>query len=463
MCLTKETEGPLRAGVNTQILPKTFRDAVAICFRLGFKYIWIDSLTIFQDNLQDWATEAAIMHSVYKNALLNLAANGAADGSVGLSFERNPLAFRPFYLDIGSANWVFPPDWPTSSIWEGPLTKRAWVLQERVLSTRIIHFTVAGALWQCMQHFASEAYPSDNGDDLGRFTDHNQLFQMAFSKLAMSKRAPFDVSNETEHRVCYNRWLGLLWEYSRCRLTKSEDKLVAIQGIAQTIKEVLGIELVCGMWKDLLIFELLWQRQACDRCTDPDPPHLLQWRAPSWSWANSDFPLEPSTYPSLHLTCPGFEEVAKIVKLDVNALASGQVSNASLILEGRYVQAKISAEGLIAEDHYGWLGLFASISCKDEDLRIGVRCLVFDRSPPLSYTDELTFIALARCHCKRECSDLYRPATETRPSIAALMLRRLPTTPLTYSRVGVLILESKDACDFYMKNQSAEEEELVLV
>lgn len=100
ICLTKETEETLRAGIKSQNLPKTFRDAVVICLRLGFRYIWIDSLSIFQDNLQDWATEAASMRSVYKNASLNVAASGATDSSVGLSFERNPLAFQPFCVTI---------------------------------------------------------------------------------------------------------------------------------------------------------------------------------------------------------------------------------------------------------------------------------------------------------------------------------------------------------------------------
>ena len=456
MCLTKETEGVLRAGIHTGVLPKTFRDAVSVCSRLDAEFLWIDSLCIFQDNLQDWATEAALMHSVYKNALLNIAANGAADASVGLSFERNPLSFRPFYVSTGSAKWVFPPDWPAISIRNGPLIRRAWVLQERILSTRIAHFTVAGARWECMQHLASEIHPSDSVNQFGLGIDNSQMFKEAFAELAMSKRGSLDVKSVSEHRVCYNCWLGLLSDYSRCGITKSDDKLAAIQGIAHMIKDTVGVEVVCGMWKDLLVPELLWEIDTYDH--QPDPPHLLQWRAPSWSWANSDFRLEQLMYAIRHLECPGFEELARITHLNVTALPSGQVSDASLTLKGKPVRAKIIAEVPTCE----WRPL-AVLSCKDQAFQMDARCFVFDRSPLLPHTDELTFLALTRCHCTVEQRWDWSSYKDARPTIAALMLRRLPTTPPTYSRVGVSFMNTKDACDFYEQNQSAEDEELALV
>lgn len=457
MCLTKETEETLRAGICSNDLPKTFREAVSICLRLEIEFLWIDSLCIFQDNLQDWATEAGTMHSVYKNALLNIAANGAANASVGLSFERNPLAFRPFCVSIGSAKWVFPPDWPALSIRKGPLLKRAWMLQERILSRRVIHFTVAGPRWECIQHLTSEVYPSESVKRVAHYTDRSQMFQGVFSKLAMSKQGPFDLKNARGHREYYNCWLGLRSEYTRCGITKSEDKLAAIQGIAQTIKETVGVELVCGMWKNLLILEMLWE--VLTGSYQSDPPHLLQWRAPSWCWASSDFQLGVKTYPQRHLTCPRFEEMARIKTLEVNALPSGQVLDASLTLKGRPVRAKIAAGDITSQNPS-----HAIVSCKYEELRIDDRYLVFDRLPLSPYADDLTFFALARCQCTKVISyDNVSEVKEVTPTIAALMLRRLPTTPPTYSRVGVIRLETKDACDFYMQNQSAEEEELALV
>lgn len=394
------------------------------------------------------------MRSVYKNASLNIAASGATNSSVGLSFERKPLAFRPFCVTLNSARWVCPPDWPAFAIQTSPLNRRAWVLQERVLSTRIIHFTVAGLRWECRCHLASDLYPFPS--KIRPTTDNSQKFKEAFAGPVLSERAPIDMLNKSKYKFYYERWLGILCRYAGCDITKSEDKLIAIQGIAETIKEVIGVELVCGMWKEFLIHELLWQ--VLRRSSIADPPRPLQWRAPSWSWANSDFPLILHSYPSVHLQCPEYEEVARIIDLEVNALPSGQISNASLTLKGRPMQTKIAVE-----DFSNYYKSLATLTCKDA-VQTRVQDLGFDRLPLSPYADELTFVALIRCHCPYFIrDDPSRGTSEAMPTIGGLMLRRHPNIPPTYSRIGVLRLTGQEACDFYTRNQSAEEEELALV
>lgn len=60
-------------------LPPVFNDAVEVAQRLGIDYIWIDALCIVQDDADDWAKEAAMMGSVYQNAMLNIGASAAAE------------------------------------------------------------------------------------------------------------------------------------------------------------------------------------------------------------------------------------------------------------------------------------------------------------------------------------------------------------------------------------------------
>lgn len=86
-------EAELRAGLPVEKLPKPFRDAAMVCLRLKLQYLWIDSLCIFQDNVQDWATEDADM---YSNAVCNIAATGASNLSVRLFSGRNTFAHQPF-------------------------------------------------------------------------------------------------------------------------------------------------------------------------------------------------------------------------------------------------------------------------------------------------------------------------------------------------------------------------------
>ncbi|KAF1352652.1 heterokaryon incompatibility, partial [Lizonia empirigonia] len=51
-------------GVADTQLPKTFQQAVAVTRQLQIQYIWINSLCIFQDDLDDWSIQAATMQDV---------------------------------------------------------------------------------------------------------------------------------------------------------------------------------------------------------------------------------------------------------------------------------------------------------------------------------------------------------------------------------------------------------------
>lgn len=77
-------------SIRLESLPKTFKDAMRITRDLGIRYLWIDSLCIIQDSPDDWLQEAAAVSYVYKNSFCNIAATGAADGSQGCFFSRNP-------------------------------------------------------------------------------------------------------------------------------------------------------------------------------------------------------------------------------------------------------------------------------------------------------------------------------------------------------------------------------------
>ena len=50
-------------------LPKTFGDVIEITTRLGFRHLWIDSLFIVRDSIEDWRKEAANMHHVRESPL----------------------------------------------------------------------------------------------------------------------------------------------------------------------------------------------------------------------------------------------------------------------------------------------------------------------------------------------------------------------------------------------------------
>lgn len=61
-------------------MPKTFADAIAVTRTMGQRYLWIDSLCILQDLVDDWIAESSYMDQVYSQALFTIVAD-AVEGS----------------------------------------------------------------------------------------------------------------------------------------------------------------------------------------------------------------------------------------------------------------------------------------------------------------------------------------------------------------------------------------------
>lgn len=71
---------------------ENFVHALRTARRLGVRYLWIDSLCIVQQQKhgEDWEAEAPLMHQVYRNSFVNLAATESEDRSGGLFRGRDP-------------------------------------------------------------------------------------------------------------------------------------------------------------------------------------------------------------------------------------------------------------------------------------------------------------------------------------------------------------------------------------
>lgn len=142
-------------------LPKTFQDAVVLTRNLGLRYIWIDSLCIIQDDIQDWKNEAAKMADVYRNAYCTVAATGSHGDQEGMFVERGAQdVFRMRYDAHDVDLMVTYVDDDISALKEllvdSPLSSRAWTLQEKLLSPRMVQFTRSRAIWECRTRFETE-------------------------------------------------------------------------------------------------------------------------------------------------------------------------------------------------------------------------------------------------------------------------------------------------------------------
>ena len=76
-------------------LPRTIRDAMDLTSCLCFRYLWVDSLCIVQDETADKANMLSIMDNIYDRAFLTIVAATGQDSSAGLpGFRKSPRGVR---------------------------------------------------------------------------------------------------------------------------------------------------------------------------------------------------------------------------------------------------------------------------------------------------------------------------------------------------------------------------------
>ena len=257
-------------------LPKTFQDATLLVKRFGIKYLWIDSLCIIQDSVLDWESECPRMAGVYSNALFTIAAANASDSSKGFlgDFESSTRC------DLGDSFMIrhIPNDTEWSLLDElllddEPclLSNRGWVLQERLLSQRVLSFKAGRLQWQCNTHYRS--------DDILR------PYQPAVGFSGATKKA---IADHEDRASGYSYWQRIIENYSGCYLTHPQDKLPALSSLAFEFIKNEKDDYLAGLWKGDMPFSLCWKAQPEPKDKGQELPQssISDYRAPSWSWAS---------------------------------------------------------------------------------------------------------------------------------------------------------------------------------
>ncbi|KAH7370131.1 heterokaryon incompatibility protein-domain-containing protein, partial [Rhexocercosporidium sp. MPI-PUGE-AT-0058] len=230
LCLLEGPDGTvarLTASIPLTDLPLTFRNAAVITRRLGYRYLWIDSLCIIQNSASDWAAESAIMGEIYRGSVFTIAALGAKDSYEGCFKSRNPLSYIPCLINPVT-HVKLRKAWDPVRL-SGELLTRGCVIQERVLSPRTLFYGSSGIYWECVQSQRTQ-------DGLVNF---GETPKADFCQLLVPCESSLDIDiikNPSEPLIAfYKSWVELLQSYSSTRLTKQTDKLVAFQGIILSI------------------------------------------------------------------------------------------------------------------------------------------------------------------------------------------------------------------------------------
>ncbi|KAF4947848.1 hypothetical protein FSARC_13871 [Fusarium sarcochroum] len=281
--LKSQTIKELRAGLPMGDLPQTFQDALWLSNKLRIPYLWIDSLCILQDDPADWARESSLMCDVYGNAYLTIAATRAENSSGGFLGPRSgpsdvTIPYRTNEISSEVSACLLPNKFVANpsrviNMEDAPLSRRAWVLQERYLSPRTLHFTETQTFFECDLCFIAE-----DGD-----CTQEHPFEGEYA---------IGLSSVQEDKVERMRgWRLIVERYTRRSLTADDDKLPAIAGLSTRFalkgksKEgqvMFNSSYLAGLWKEDFLRDMCWEIDYYYPLGGASSTYI----APSWSWTS---------------------------------------------------------------------------------------------------------------------------------------------------------------------------------
>ncbi|KAF2994080.1 hypothetical protein E8E14_001635 [Neopestalotiopsis sp. 37M] len=286
-CRTTESTLPsFICVIPWSIIPKTMQDAIVVTREMGVRYVWIDALCIIQahqGNDGDWRTEAEKIGSYYRNALVTLSAVSALTCHEGFLGPRPKTTYSiadPTILignETGKAHRYLvhlPKPYYTAEITHSKLQRRGWVVQERLFSTRMIHFGRRFVSWECSRQQAPEWDPEGHDEDSQEGADDSSLKYKIQSWLARSREEQL-----------IDGWTSFIEYYTAAQLTYHSDRLVAVSSLVKTLEEAYESKprYLAGLWEESLPLSLAWSSSGRPE-TGRDTNGVQQF--PSWSWAS---------------------------------------------------------------------------------------------------------------------------------------------------------------------------------
>ena len=306
------------------------------------------------------------MHDVYRRAIGTIAATGASESSVGCFAHREPTQVQGLRI-IGA--WDGVPKQAYDCYWahywhndvdNSPLSKRGWALQERVLSTRVIHFGSEQVVWECCELSACETLPEGIVESVPGTVS---------SLPAISMLTPAN-----SDRKLFKAWKLIVELYMRSSLTKSSDRTIALSGLAEEFRLKFEDQYVAGLWGRSLHRQLLWRTVQNNKSPSRSPS---AYRAPSWSWLSID--AEVDVWPD-----PALEEIESDSTLTLIEILDVQIhllgSNKTGQMTGGFVKIRGFLNAAIVHmnpDRNVWWYLH-----DDKSHWLGPIAMAWDRIPP---------------------------------------------------------------------------------
>ncbi|KAK4240597.1 hypothetical protein C8A03DRAFT_13087 [Achaetomium macrosporum] len=161
-------------------------------------------------------------------------------------------------------------------------------MQEDLLPSRKLMFTGNEMVWECLARTICECGHKCGVKILSGPPSHGIKYAVGLSN---QSRWANGQEHEVDHISILRDWQEMVKEYSLRQLTRAEDKLAAISGLATMTRDAIGAvtdgegdRYHAGLWESRLLLDLTWWM-----------PHggtrPARYRAPTWSWASIDGPI----------------------------------------------------------------------------------------------------------------------------------------------------------------------------
>jgi hypothetical protein len=271
-------------------LPKTFQDAILITHRLGFGYLWIDALCIIHDSPENLHKEISHMGDIYHGASLTLFAKVGDSAEHGLSTQRDHRTLKPCLLNLKATfeghtteACTFAEYYPGYTTEDSALYRRGWVLQEEVLSLRLLKFGRKQIRWECQGFGARESQPCAEDQPTLSLMKSQRLPYVSMLR-SLLQEPKLDQAVRRSGWGLFDCWDAIVVDYCERSLTYQSDNLPALAGVARTVATRYQLTYINGLWKEDFCDGLLW---ACVNKVDAAKHPLeaaLNSTFPSWTW-----------------------------------------------------------------------------------------------------------------------------------------------------------------------------------
>lgn len=287
---------------------QTILDAVQVARQLGIRYLWADSLCVIQkaryDDKKEPAQEEQIkqMGSIFGHAAVVIVAASGEDaeaGLAGISVPRNPDQIAREIRH--GVNVLLPIHYDDSyGVWD----TRAWTLQERLLSKRMLVFGGNHVSFHCRHGILREDMPAAHARNWPPRIPHLSIPPNS-SKSPVGET--WDGKTVLLRSPFFNEYAKLLEQYTSRDLTDTRDILNGIMGLLRVLENMRsfncpgrslgsagrqsGDHTLYGLPEEFLDIALLWQPPAVKGTY---LTRRLNNSFPSWSWAGWEVNKDPS-------------------------------------------------------------------------------------------------------------------------------------------------------------------------